>query len=137
MKRVNCILLIDDNPADNYYNEYLINESGKCNHLKIALNGIEALDYLNKYLENGQPDLIPKPDIIFLDINMPRMNGYEFLKEYEKFDSSFKSAIRIFMLTSSPNPDDRTNSLAFSEVTDYLIKPLSPEILEEIIERSF
>jgi CheY-like chemotaxis protein len=137
MKRINCILLIDDNPADNYYHDFIIKETGMCNIIKVALNGIEALSYLKKSSEISQPELFPAPDILFLDINMPRMNGFEFLKEYEKLDNKLKSFIQVIVLTSSPNPDDQKKALAFTDVKEFHVKPLSIELLEEIIERYF
>jgi CheY-like chemotaxis protein len=137
MEKVKCILLVDDNSGDNYYNEYIIAETGACNHIKIALNGIQALDYLKKSREANDPEDSPIPDLIFLDINMPKMNGFEFLKEYEMQDDNMKSGVKIIMLTSSPNPDDRKKALAFKDISDYYVKPLSIEVLEDIINKYF
>ena len=76
MKKINCILLVDDNPADNYYNRYIINELDVCNYIQIVVNGLEALEYLRKTTDQHQEGSFPRPDIIFLDINMPCMNGF-------------------------------------------------------------
>ncbi len=67
-KKLNCILLVDDDPDDNYYHQIIINEMSVVNQIDTVGNGIEALEYLKK--ENQIP-----PDLIFLDINMPKMNG--------------------------------------------------------------
>ena len=75
-KKLNCILLVDDDPDDNFYHQIIINEMNIVNHIDIAINGIEAITYLKK--ENQIP-----PEIIFLDINMPKMNGWEFLEQYK------------------------------------------------------
>lgn len=107
MKKINCILLVDDNPADNYYNKFIIKDADVCNHIQTALNGVEALSYLRKSEEDIKSESFPKPDIIFLDINMPRMNGFEFLEEYKKLDESLRSKVLIIMLTTSLNPEDQ------------------------------
>lgn len=137
MKKLNCILLVDDYEADNYFNNYILKEAEVCNHIQIALNGEEALEYLNKSSENDQNGLHPKPELIFLDINMPRMNGFEFLEEYQKLDESLKSSIIIIMLTTSLNPDERARALQIEEVKEFMNKPLSPETIHELINKYF
>jgi CheY-like chemotaxis protein len=137
MKTINCILLIDDNPADNYYHEYIMKDAGLCKVVKVALNGIEGLSYLKNSWSASPSDEMPGPDFIFLDINMPLMTGFEFLEEYRKLDNSLKSSANLIMLTSSPNPDDRKKALSFSDVREYHVKPLSIETLQELIERYF
>jgi CheY-like chemotaxis protein len=137
MKKINCVLLIDDNPADNYYHEYIMKDAGLCSQVKVALNGIEALSYLKNAWIDSPSEEMPRPEIIFLDINMPRMSGFEFLEEYHQLDGGLKSSTSVIMLTSSPNPDDRKKALSFSDVKEYHVKPLSIEMLQEIIERYF
>ena len=136
-KKVNCILLVDDNSADNYFNEYIIMHGDVCNQTKVALNGLEAIAYLKKAGEPNQAGHFPGPDIIFLDINMPRMNGFEFLEEYKKLDEALKSKVMIIMLTTSINPEDKVKALAYKEVNEFHTKPLSIEVVQEIIERHF
>ena len=68
---------------------------------------------------------------------MPRMNGFEFLEEYKKLDESLKSKVLIVMLTTSLNPEDRKRAMAFGEVNEFQTKPLSIEVLKEIIEKHF
>jgi len=137
MNKLNYILLVDDNPADNYYNQFIINDAGVCNHIQIAINGVEALAYLRRAGEAGQIESSPKPDIIFLDINMPKMNGFEFLVEYKKLDERLKSKVLIVMLTTSLNPEDQQKAKTFNEVNEYKQKPLTYEMLQEIIEKYF
>jgi len=137
MKKINCILLVDDNPADNYYNRFIINELDVCNHIQIAVNGLEALEYLRKTADQHQTGSFPKPDIIFLDINMPRMSGFEFLEEYKKLDQELKSTIIIAMLVTSSNPDDRVKALQIREVKEYLYKPLTSEAIYKLLDNYF
>ena len=136
MKKINCILLIDDNPADNDFHKIIIKEADVCNHIKVALNGTEALEYIKK---SGAVDgeEYPKPNIIFLDINMPRMNGFEFLEEYKKLDEKLKSEVVIVMLTTSLNPDDAERAKKDKVVKEFQNKPLTVESLQEIIEKYF
>lgn len=135
MKKLNCILLVDDYEADNYYNDFILKDVAVSKHVKIALNGVEALEYLRKAGENDQ--MFPRPDLIFLDINMPRMNGFEFLEEYQKLDETFKSSIIIIMLTTSLNPDDKIKASRIKEVKDYINKPLSTEMIFDLIAKHF
>jgi CheY-like chemotaxis protein len=137
MKKINCILLVDDNPSDNVYHKIIINKAGVCNHIQIATNGKGALDYLIRSGEQNESDSFPIPDIIYLDINMPRMNGFEFLEEYKKLDGKLKSKVVIIMLTTSLNPDDKERALATHEITEFQNKPLTVETLFETIEKYF
>lgn len=137
MKKINCILLIDDNPADNEFHSIKIRKSGICNHIQIANSGQKALEYLIKSGAANQSELLPKPDLIYLDINMPGMNGFEFLEAYKKLDVQLKSKILIIMLTTSLNPGDRERALANAEVNEFQNKPLTVEMLQETIEKYF
>jgi len=137
MKKINCILLVDDNPADNQFHQIKISKAGVTNYVKIATSGQDALNYLAKAGEPGHTEDFPKPDLIYLDINMPGMNGFEFLEEYKKLEEKLKSKVVIIMLTTSLNPDDRDRALATKQVTEFQNKPLTIETLHEIIEKYF
>jgi len=129
MRKLKCIMLVDDNPDDNFYHERVIK---KCNAAEIVVarqTGESALDYLRS---NGGDDEL-HPNLIFLDVNMPGMNGWEFLEEYERLDASFKSSVIVVMLTTSQNPDDRAKAIGMN--ADFKTKPLTPETLEEIMGR--
>lgn len=138
MKKLNCILLIDDNVHDNYFHSRVIEESDAANQVKTALTGDEAIAYLEKSKVHS-PEY-PKPDLIFLDINMPGMNGFEFLEEAKgkNLICTDKQTV-VVMLTSSLNPnDEKTADEKFStEIKDFLNKPLTKEALEGIIEKFY
>lgn len=136
MKKVNCILLVDDNVADNYYNEYIIKHDDICNQIKVVVNGLEAIAYLTKSWEQGQSEF-PLPDVLFLDINMPRMDGFEFLDEFKKLDEGLKSKVLVIMLTTSINSDDRRRAKGYIEIKEFHNKPLSVDVIHQIIERHF
>ena len=89
-KKLNCILLIDDDPDDNFFHQVVIKQMDIVHRIDIANDGLEALSYL----KDGQAT---PPELIFLDINMPRMNGWEFLAEYKHLNNGQKArAIIIF-----------------------------------------
>ncbi len=129
-KKLNSILLVDDDPDDNYYHQVIINDMNIVEHIDIVRNGIEAITYLKT--ENRTP-----PDIIFLDLNMPKMNGWEFLEQYKHLAPAQKSKILIVILTTSTNPDDIKRAKEIQEVTDFETKPLSKELLTEILRQHF
>jgi len=137
MKTINCILLIDDNPADNEFHMIKIKKAQVCKHIKIAIDGPKALDYLIKSGQEGQSETYPKPDLIFLDINMPGMNGFEFLEEYHKLDDKLKSKVVIVMLSTSLNPDDQKKATENKDVMEFQNKPLDIKTLQETIDKYF
>jgi len=137
MKTVNCILLIDNLEADNYFHGYLLKDAGVCNHLKIATSGFEAIAYLKNASERDPDGTFPVPDLIFLDINMPKMNGFDFLEAYEKLHEKLKSSVVMAILTTSLNPEDRIRALQYHEIKEFLIKPLTLEVVHQFIEKHF
>lgn len=132
MKKINCILLVDDNSADNEFHSIAIRKANVCNHIKIAMDGIEALEYIEKSGDPGHAESFPKPDLIFLDINMPRMNGFEFIAAYNKLEISMRSGIWIAMLTTSFASKETPH-----DINTFLIKPLTAEMVREIVEKHF
>ena len=123
------VMLIDDNEIDNLINQKMIEASGITNNVYIhtgAKSGIEFLKNLEKLTELSDVVL---PDIIFLDIDMPLMDGFQFLNEFEKLSAKTKDKCHIVMLTSSINPQDLDKSKGYIYVKRYLNKPLSHENL--------
>ena len=92
-------------------------------------DGKPALEFLLSNLENVK--LLP--DLILLDINLPEMNGWEFLNAYERISQSIKKTIEIFMVTASVSNYDKSMSNSFRIINGYIAKPLSPEMLGRII----
>jgi CheY-like chemotaxis protein len=129
-KKLNCILLIDDDAEDNHFHQMVINEMNITEHVEIALNGVEALNFLKK--ENQT-----HPDIIFLDINMPKMNGWEFMEAYKELRADQKAKIVVIMLTTSENPKDKKRAEEFSDIFGFNSKPLTEEMINGILERNF
>jgi len=132
---MNCILLIDDSKSTNFYHKKLIDICDIAENVQEVYNGLEALDYLEKslmYLENEKKGY-PKPNLVFLDINMPKMDGFEFLEKYKKLSKSFRSNILIIFLTTSNWDKDKARAYENQNlVYDYLVKPLNEEALHKI-----
>lgn len=95
----------------------------------VKTDGSEAL----YYLKNKSSDLLP--NLIFLDINMPVMNGWEFLDAYEELSDDLKAEVVVMMLTTSSNPDDASKAKEYEVLQDFMTKPLSPEVLLKVIKR--
>jgi CheY-like chemotaxis protein len=131
-KESKCIMLVDDDSDDNFFHEREIKKSNLENTIITKNSGREALEYLKL-----SKDKCPHPDLIFLDINMPRMNGWEFLEEYNKLDKELQSRIIIIMLTTSRNPDDLARAKTWGFVSDYITKPLTKETMKDINDKYF
>lgn len=132
-KAIRCILLIDDDPDDNFLHRMVIEDSGLIEEVRVAENGTEALAYLS----HTHDHYYVRPDLIFLDINMPGMNGFEFLEEYEKLPPEQKSGLVVLMLTTSLNPSDQRKATEFSTVGGYHAKPLTKAMLQDVVNRYF
>jgi len=119
-------MLIDDNEDDNYFHRIILDEMQAAGNVQVLEGGIEALEY---FRDNRQA-----PDLIFLDINMPKMNGWEFLDEYRKRGINSQTNAVIIMLTTSLNPSDKEKSLKIPEIKGFETKPLTQEMMERILD---
>lgn len=116
------ILLVEDDHVDVMNVQRAFKKNNISYPLHIAFNGIEALNMLRG--NNGKPKMAPAPTIILTDINMPKMNGIEFIKELRN-DAEFKS-VSIFVMTTSNDVKDRVEAYNLN-VAGYILKPLSFE----------
>ncbi len=128
--KYNCVMLIDDNEIDNLINAHVISKHNIAKNIIVQNSAKNALIYLSKININNTNVIIP--DVIMLDINMPLMNGFDFLMEFEKFDEMFIRKIKVIMLTSSVDPYDIRKSKEFKSVHFFISKPLSIEHLYTI-----
>jgi len=134
---LDCILLIDDDESNNYLHKMVIEHSKIEAFVQVTYDGIEALEFLTCTGKFEKATKYPQPGIIFLDINMPRMNGWEFLTEYEKLPDEQKGKIVMAMLTSSLNQDDIDIAEANCNVKGFINKPLNSKKLMKVINNNF
>lgn len=133
MKKLSKILLIDDSEADNYIHVRRLNKAAIAEEIVIKYNGREGINYL-KGITASVP---PRPELIFLDINMPVMNGWEFLDEYERMPESKKGRTLVTMLTTSGADTDRKQAAGYKSIDEYLEKPLTQDKIDAIIASHF
>lgn len=123
------ILLIDDDADDNFFHQIIIRDLDITDNIQIATNGIEALELLKR--------ISTPPELIFLDINMPKMNGWEFLEEYDKLPSQYKANEIVAMLTTSQNSADKKKAEQIASLKCFRSKPLTEEMLKGILQDYF
>jgi CheY-like chemotaxis protein len=137
-RKLNCVLLIDDNESDNYFHKRVVQKSGITDHIEISRNGKEALEFITtKGNYNGTEWSANLPELILLDINMPVMDGWEFLEEYGKLGFLANSKSVVIILTTSLNPADRARAENMIQEGSFQYKPLTLEMINEIMESRF
>lgn len=133
MERLNCILLIEDCEADNYLHKKIINDVGAAREVIAIRSGDEALLRIRTHHAAG----LPQPELIFLDINTPGMEGWDFVEEFSKLDPAVRDGTLIIMLSGSLNPDDRDRAQSMPLIVEYRAKPLTREGMRAILENHF
>lgn len=124
---VNNVLLVDDNRATNFIHEKFIARSGKAKEVNCFMVGEQALEYL----ENTERF----PELIFLDINMPTMDAWEFLERYREIKK--RKDAKLFLLTTSISPQDQQKMKAYPEVAEMLYKPLDVNVFNRVVDTYF
>jgi CheY-like chemotaxis protein len=122
-------MVIDDNQIDLYIAEMVMATTGFAEKVICVSSAKEALAYLKPLYEN--PDELP--NLIFLDINMPEMTGFDFLNEYQHLPENIRKKCIIMMLTTSLDDDDRTQAESNQFVRKFLNKPLDRDKLAQLI----
>ena len=122
------VLLVDDNEINNLLHERLIEMSDFGEQVTVRQSATEALDYLRTVA--GEPEKIP--DVIFLDIRMPEMDGFGFLDEFGKFPEAITGKSKVILLSSTLDPDDNTRAKNYPQVIRMLLKPLTVDQLTSL-----
>jgi CheY-like chemotaxis protein len=127
-KTIDLVLLVDDNDTDNFISKRIIEITKFAKRVEVKSSGKGALDYLKEHQNNSENI----PNIIFLDINMPIVDGFVFLYEFEKFNELVRSKCKVIILSSSDNKRDIDNIVNNNHVIKFITKPLTEVALDEI-----
>jgi len=121
-------MVVDDSLADRFIAGKLLSRAIVDGSQKIFESAVSAWEYLSGL--NGSETL---PDVILLDIRMPEMDGFEFLDNFQTLPEMIRKGVRVFMLTSSVNPDDRAKAETYASVVGFISKPLTESALKEAL----
>jgi len=128
MKTIRRILLVDDSEATIFFNKTILSKAGHADEILVAKNGLEALNIIKSGVI---------PEIVFLDINMPVMNGWEFLSEFQKLDSRLKKTKIFLMVGAALSLEDKSVADSIPEIIGFKGKMLSRVMIDTIIMENF
>ena len=124
------LLCVDDDKITLTLIKLVVGKASFAEEIVTKMNGKEALDYYNELAQN--PAVEPYPELIFLDLNMPVMGGWDFLEEFARnFYKKFNNT-KIIILSSSADPEEKAKARKYPMIIDYLAKPLTINALKNI-----
>lgn len=132
-KDLKCIMLVDDDENDNFYHIREIKKNNSAIRVIEETKSIDALEYLMANKDNKE--LLP--NLIFLDIHMPNMDGWMFLDSFRELDKELQEQVMVVMLSTSKNPEDIEKSREYSCIAEFISKPLTRQIMERIAKKYF
>ena len=129
--KLNTIILVDDDEVSNQISKAIIDNLDICNNLIIFPNAVQGLGYFNELCNSDNC-----PELILLDLKMPVLDGFDFIKEFDKYFKHLRNQTKLILVTSSNNEKDRlmAKDLGFD---DYIVKPLSYIKLDEVLKKHF
>jgi CheY-like chemotaxis protein len=130
MAKVESICLVDDDDIYQFLTMRVIEETNLVKQIRVFSNGLEAIEFLR----DVQDQPLEIPEIILLDLNMPVMDGWGFLEEYVRLKPHLGKTITLLIVSSSIDPIDIQRAKAISEVSDFIIKPISKERLIHMLQ---
>ncbi|WP_428327631.1 response regulator [Mucilaginibacter sp.] len=125
------LIVIDDNPTDHYIMQRLLHNNCNCRQATYTFDGRLILDYLEENKESGT-----MPDLIFLDLDMPQLTGWEFLEQLETFNADANKNVRVHIMSSSIRTADLYQSKKYACVNSFLTKPLSKDLVNQVCEQA-
>jgi response regulator of citrate/malate metabolism len=130
-KKLKSILLVDDDDTTNFLHQLAIQKSEATEHIEVAETVDDAIAYLSEQNTETWPDLI------FLDLNLPGLSGWDFMEEYQTLSRRSNRSSVIVVLTASVNRDDEFLALKTIGINNFRVKPLTKDMLDEILETYF
>ena len=130
MSKIETVAIIDDDDIYQFATKKFIKATNLIESIYTFFDGEEAIDYFKLH----KHDNTKLPDIIFLDLNMPIIDGWQFLEDYSLFKDEIKKEIIIYIVTSSINPDDLIKARSIRGISDYLVKPMTTKKFLEILK---
>lgn len=130
MNRIKTLAIVDDDRLFVMLTKKVIGQTGLVDNIQVYECGEDVLNYYNSILEPGAEF----PEVMFLDLSMPIMDGWQFLERYQKIPTKRKKT-KIFIASSSISPDDISRAKAIDEVTDFIIKPITAEKINEVMRK--
>jgi CheY-like chemotaxis protein len=132
MNKIKNICVIDDDKIYQYLTRRVISDTHLINDIEIFSNGLDAINYL----ETNSLDKKKLPDVIFLDLFMPVMDGWNFLKNFTVIQNKLAKKIPIYIVSSSIDPIDIQKSKSLGYVTDFIIKPMTKDAFLKIMNKN-
>ncbi len=128
--KYNNVLLVDDNELDNFINEKMVEAQFYAKNVYVCTNGKSALEFINNLIASGGAINGTYPDVMFIDLNMPIMNGFEFIEDFQKINDPKLLECKIVILTSSISNSDKIKAEKIGSSISFVNKPLTNEILD-------
>lgn len=130
MKPIKNLMIIDDDDVFVFLTKKTIGQVKIIEDIKVFDNGLDSINYIKE--NSKKPNLLP--EVIFLDLSMPIMDGWQFLEEYILLEPEIEKEINIYVISSSISPEDLKKAKGINVITDFIVKPITKEKLMEIIK---
>ncbi|MRX62963.1 response regulator [Maribacter luteus] len=129
MKKIESTCIIDDDPIFIYGTKRIMKEMDFCDDILVFNNGQDAIDGLMDITAQGKK----LPSVIFLDLNMPIMDGWEFLEDFVKIPNHNREKVTVYIISSSVDPRDVERVKDYDVVNNYILKPITPQDLQNVL----
>ena len=133
MEKINTICIVDDDKVHTYILNKLIQKLELSDHILSYSNGEKAIDAFKEMVSSN----VYLPDVILLDINMPEMDGWEFIDAFRNLNTPYGKKTAIYISSSSITQEDQEKAATYHEVLNYLIKPIEPQTLLKIVKENW
>lgn len=130
MKKINNFCIIDDDEIHKFTTSFMLKKTNLVNNIILFSNGLEAINFFKDEIIN----IDNIPEIVFLDVNMPVMDGWEFLEEYQLIKPMLPKTVVIYMISSSVDERDVLKAKSISSLSGFLVKPILSQNILQIIE---